>query len=111
MEEYLHLFDNKEATVLDIWKNLLQSISQMGDFTIEVKKTNLHLVKETAFLGVHPKKKWLDLNIVSKEPIDHPLLTKVDQVSKNRYHNNVRLYQLSDVDKSLILLIKDAYDR
>lgn len=111
MSDYKQLFDNKEEEVLAIFSTLLDFLHDLGPFDIEVKKTSLHLVKEKAFLGVHPKKKWLDLNIVSNQAIDHPLITKNEQVSKNRWHNNLRLSSVEEVDDTVKNLLQAAYLR
>lgn len=111
MEEFQCLFDKKEENVKAITEGILEILHQFGHYHIEIKKTSLHIVKEKAFLGIHLKKKWVDINIVSNRAISHHLITKVDQVSKNRYHNNLRLTGLSDIDASITVLLKIAYER
>lgn len=111
MEDFEFLFDKKEEVVKALTVKMLKQLDQFGPYQIEVKKTSLHIVKEKAFLGVHPKKKWLDLNLVSNMPLEHLLITKVEQVSKNRYHNNLRLSSLNDIDKAVIELLKITYER
>ncbi|AUC24978.1 DUF5655 domain-containing protein [Streptococcus uberis] len=111
MSDYLPLLVNKEKTVSELLETILSILEQFSPYQIEVKKTSLHLVKEKAFLGVHPKKKWLDLNIVSNQAIDHPLITKNEQVSKNRWHNNLRLSSVEEVDDTVKNLLQAAYLR
>lgn len=67
------------------------------------------MVKEKAFLGIHPKKKWLDINIVSNQAIDHSLITKNEHISKNRWHNNLRLSSVEEVDDTVKKLLQAAY--
>lgn len=83
----------------------------MGDYNIEVKKTSLHITHGSAFLGIHPKKNWLDLNIVLNHELKDPLVRKNEQVSKFRWHNEVRLSRSTDIDPSLINAIQEAYAR
>lgn len=111
MSDYQPLLVNKEKTVSELLETILSILEQFGPYQIEVKKTSLHLVKEKAFLGVHPKKKWLDLNIVSNQAIEHPLITKNEQVSKNRWHNNLRLTTVEEVDDTVKDLLHTAYLR
>ncbi|MGI1748523.1 DUF5655 domain-containing protein, partial [Streptococcus uberis] len=61
MSDYKQLFGNKEEEVLAIFSTLLDFLHDLGPFDIE---------------------EWLDLNIVSNQAIDHPLITKNEQVSK-----------------------------
>ncbi|MGI1767730.1 DUF5655 domain-containing protein [Streptococcus uberis] len=111
MSDYQPLLVNKEKTVSELLETILSILEQFGPYQIEVKNTSLHLVKEKAFLGVHPKKKWLDLNIVSNQAIEHPLITKNEQVSKNRWHNNLRLSSVEEVDDTVKNLLQAAYLR
>lgn len=111
MSDYLPLLVNKEKTVSELLETILSILEQFGPYQIEVKKTSLHLVKEKAFLGIHPKKKWLDINIVSNQAIDHSLITKNEHISKNRWHNNLRLSSVEEVDDTVKKLIQAAYLR
>ncbi|MFI3615208.1 DUF5655 domain-containing protein [Streptococcus uberis] len=111
MSDYLPLLVNKEKTVIELLETILSILEQFGPYQIEVKKTSLHLVKEKAFLGVHPKKKWLDINIVSNQSIDHSLITKNEHISKNRWHNNLRLSSVEEVDDTVKNLLQAAYLR
>ena len=104
------LFAGKNPIVTELFKAILEKLSYYDyDYGIEPKKTSLHLTNGATFLGIHPKKNWLDITIVSTEALDHPLLKKAEQVSKNRWHNDVRLSALTDLDDSLVSAIAHAY--
>ncbi|MGH2268698.1 DUF5655 domain-containing protein [Streptococcus uberis] len=90
MSDYKQLFGNKEEEVLAIFSTLLDFLHDLGPFDIE---------------------EWLDLNIVSNQAIDHPLITKNEQVSKNRWHNNLRLSSVEEVDDTVKNLLQAAYLR
>jgi hypothetical protein len=77
---------------------------------VEPKKTSIHVNRAAAFLGVHPKKKWLDLNVVTDAPIKSPKVRKTEQVSKNRHHNLVRVASADDMTPELFGWIKHAYE-
>lgn len=111
MSDYQPLLVNKEKTVSELLETILSILEQFGPYQIEAKKTSLHLVKEKAFLGIHPKKKWLDINIVSNQAIDHSLITKNEHISKNRWHNNLRLSSVEEVDDTVKKLLHAAYLR
>ncbi|MCK1238799.1 DUF5655 domain-containing protein [Streptococcus uberis] len=111
MSDYQPLLVNKENTVSELLETILSILEQFGPYQIEAKKTSLHLVKEKAFLGIHPKKKWLDINIVSNQAIDHSLITKNEHISKNRWHNNLRLSSVEEVDDTVKKLLHAAYLR
>jgi uncharacterized protein DUF5655 len=42
-------------------------------------------------------------------PIQSQRITKTEQVSKSRFHNEVKLASPSDVDEELLGWLKDAY--
>lgn len=48
---------------------------------------------------------------MSSQAIDHPLITKNEQVSKNRWHNNLRLSSVEEVDDTVKNLLQAAYLR
>lgn len=107
MEE--QLFEGKNLEVMAIYQAIMQSVKKLGPVKIEPKKTSIHIVSRVAFLGVHPKTKWLDLNIVTTEAIKSSRVTKTEQVSANRFHNTIRLSEVNEVDKELINWIEKSY--
>ena len=105
------LFANKNDNVKEIYHAIIDMLNSIGEYKIEVKKTSIHVVKKSAFLGINPKKKWMDINIVTTHPIENEKITKVEQVSKNRFHNNLRIMDKSELDSEVISMLKDAYNK
>ncbi|MBM7692232.1 hypothetical protein JOC77_001659 [Peribacillus deserti] len=103
------LFSNKASNVYGIYLKILDLLKEIGPFEIEFKKTSIHLLNKSSFGGVHPKKKWLDLNLVTNHQIEHEKITKIEQVSKNRLHNNFRFYSVDDLDQEFLALLKESY--
>ena len=103
------LFANKEQRVRTVYNKVLSSLSTIGPVKAEAKKTSVHLVRATSFAGVHPKKAWLDLTIRSDQPIRSARIRAQEQVSKNRWHQDVRLSSPADVDAEVIDWLKSAY--
>ena len=98
------------AEVKDLYKILLGTIRKFGEVTVEEKKTSIHLKSGKGFAGVHPRKNYFILNIVSSSPIKSPRITKTEQVSKNRYHNELKIKKPFDINEELIAWLKTAYD-
>lgn len=107
MEE--SLFEDKEPKVKAIYNAIKRAANKLGVVKFETKKTSIHIVARVAFLGIHPKTKWLDLNIVTTEPIISSRVSKTERVSANRFHNSIRLTEESQVDSELINWIKKSY--
>ncbi|MCA9390076.1 DNA replication protein DnaC [candidate division WWE3 bacterium] len=103
------LISSSEQNVQDIYEVLIKKVHALGDITIEEKKTSIHVKARSAFLGIHPKKKFLDINIVTANPIDAPRVKKTEQVSANRFHNEVRLENVDQIDTELMAWIQQAY--
>jgi len=49
------------------------------------------------------------LNLRTDYPIDSPRITKTEQVSKNRFHNELKLSSPDEIDEELLGWLKDAY--
>ncbi|MDZ4719014.1 MAG: DUF5655 domain-containing protein [Roseiflexaceae bacterium] len=104
------LFAGGDPDVQATYERLLAVLEEIGPFRVEPKKTSIHIVRETGFAGVHPRKRSLILNLRTAQPIQHARITKTEQVSRNRYHNEVKLEQPDDVDAEIIGWLRDAYE-
>jgi len=93
------LFAGKDEVVQVIYTRLLEALSRLGPFQEEPKKTSIHLVRNTGFAGVHPRKSYLYLNLRTDYPIDNPRIAKTEQVSKNRFHNELKLNSPDEIDE------------
>ena len=91
------LFEKSSVQVVQIWADLKMLLGTLGSVTYEIKKTSIHCMKTSGILGIHPKKSWLDVNIVLDRSLTGLVDCKVEQVSKNRYHNEVRLKEKDDI--------------
>ena len=103
------LFANKEPAVRATYDKVLSSLAKVGPVKVEPKKTSIHLVRNTSFAGAHPKKAWLDLTIRTDKPIKSARVRAQEQVSKNRWHQDVRLTSAADVDAEVVNWLKSAY--
>jgi hypothetical protein len=93
-----------------IWQALERRLGELGPYEVEAKKTSLHVTRGRAFLGVHPRKGALLLNIVTAEPIESPRIKKRERVSANRVHNEVLVQSPADLDEELVGWIRAAYE-
>lgn len=103
------LFAGKAQHVLATYEQLLIELRMLGPFQVEPKQTSIHLVRRVGFAGVHPRKAYLYLNLRTDAPIESPRIAKREQVSKSRYHNELRLDQPADVDAELVGWLSAAY--
>jgi Domain of unknown function (DUF5655) len=103
------LFVNKKPAVRGTYDKVVSSLAKVGPMKAEPKKTSIHLVRETSFAGAHPKKAWLDITIRSDKPIKSKRIRTQEQVSKNRWHQDVRLTSPAEVDAEVVGWLKSAY--
>ena len=104
------LFVGKDAIVQATYARLLEALHALGPFQEEPKKTSIHLVRTVGFAGIHPRKNFLYLNIRTDSPIEGPRIVKSEQVSKNRFHNELKLSSPDEIDAELLEWLRDAYE-
>jgi hypothetical protein len=93
-----------------LYTALLEHLAGVGEYTPEVKKTSVHLVAgKGAFLGLHPRTAGLLVNIVLGHRLESPRVVKAEQVSKSRYHNEVKVGSEAELDEELLGWIREAY--
>lgn len=103
------LFAGSDSAVQTTYERILAVLAAIGPFRAEAKKTSIHLVRATGFAGVHPRKCALILNLRLAEPIQSARGVKTEQVSKNRYHNELKLERPEDVDAEVAVWLCEAY--
>ncbi len=96
--------------VKDLYQSLLSKLNNFGNIIVEEKKTSFHSKNKSGFAGIHPRKDYFILNIVSDSPIRSPRVVRMGQVSKSRFHNEVKIERIEDIDEELIEWLKKAYN-
>ena len=110
-----HYFDRYKPMHLAQQIEWRQSLGKRADtnqafkIVVEEKKTSFHIKNKSAFAGVHPRKNYFILNIVSALPIKSSRMAKIEQVSKSRFHNELRIEKVGDMNNELINWLKEAY--
>jgi len=102
-------FVGKDPVVRAIYDRILKEARKLGPVIEEPKKTSIHLVNKSAFAGVATRKDALILNVKSAAPIKDARFKKSERVSASRFHQEVKLISIEDVDASLIGWLKEAY--
>ena len=94
----------------ELYAELLSHLKKIGTFATEQKKESVHIVHRRAFVGVHPKKSYLGVNIVLEKKKASPRADKVDQVSSHRFHHFFKITSKRQMNKSFVRLLQEAYD-
>jgi hypothetical protein len=77
--------------------------------TEDPKKTSIHLNHKTAFAGIRTQKKALLVNIKSAEAIKDARISKSEKLSASRYHQEIKLTSVEEVDSQLVGWLREAY--
>jgi hypothetical protein len=110
MPERVDALSSASPVARALYEELLRAIAQFGAFEIEVKKTSIHLVRSSAFVGVHPRKHHLLITMKAAAPIPSGRIVKTEQVSTNRWHLDVKVSIAGDFDAELMGWLREAYE-
>jgi hypothetical protein len=93
-----------------LYAALVERMQGLGPYQEEPKKGSIHVVVgKGAFLGVHPRAAGLLLNIVLDRALESPRVAKAEQVSRTRFHNELKVTELAEIDAELLGWIREAY--
>jgi hypothetical protein len=93
-----------------IYDRLIAVVKEFGRVEQDPKKTSIHLNRTTAFAGIAVRKAHLVVTIKSNRPIDSPRIFKSEQTSAKRFHHEVKLTSVTDMDAELRRWLQAAYD-
>ena len=110
MADVPDVLTKSEPNVLATYDAILTYAAMLGPYQADAKKTSIHLVRDTGFAGVHPRKAHLILNVRLGRALPDGSRWKSEQVSKNRWHHEARLASPDDVDAEVKALLKEAYE-
>ena len=100
----------KEQIVSDIYEKLITELQKFGPLKIEPKKTSIHLGNRFGFAGVYTRNEYINIELHLNYKLTSKRVSKVEQASANRFHHTIRLTKPKDVDKELLVWLKEAYE-
>jgi hypothetical protein len=103
-------FIGKTGEVRTIYDRLVALAESFGPVRQDPKKTSIHLNRETAFAGVTVRKAHIVLTIKSDRLLKSPRVFKSEQTSAKRFHHEIKLSAIEDLDTELQGWLKAAYD-
>ena len=103
-------FVAKDEVVRTIYERLLTATRGFGPVKQDPKKTSIHLVNRTAFVGVVTRKHALVLTVKSERKLSGRRIRKSQQTSPHRVHHEIRLTSPADVDAELTKWLQAAYE-
>ena len=103
-------FAGKDSVTKAIYEQLLKGVKKFGRVVEDPKKTSIHLANKTAFAGVATRNKAIVLTIKSDRDLSSPRIHKSQQTSARRFHHEVKLTSLAEVDAELLGWLQNAYE-
>jgi hypothetical protein len=97
-------------TVEDLGKSFFRLLDTIGRYKIERKSRSIHITRKRAFVGLHPTKSYLGINVVLDRAQAAPPASKVEKVSANRFHHFYKITSRKELNKSFVRLLHEAYD-
>jgi hypothetical protein len=95
-----------------LYERLVRELAEIGEYRVEEKKTSLHVVAgRAAFLGIHPRREGLRLNVVLDRELEGPRVVKCEKVSSKSFHNEVDVKSEGQFDDELRGWLREAYER
>ena len=98
---------SSEPEVHELYRALLLFCRALGPFSVDA---SVHLVRKSAFAGVHPRRKHLVFTVKSAAEIDSDRIFKSEQVSKSRWHHEIKLNDRTDLNPELLGWLRDGYN-
>lgn len=103
-------FEGKDPVVRKIYDSLIKNLKKIGPLVEDPKKTSIHINNKTALAGVATRKAHIILTIKSDKKLASPRIHKSEQTSAHRFHHEVKLTAVSDVDEELMSWLRTAYE-
>lgn len=100
---------NKSAEVQAIVEKLLNAVAKFGDVTLNPVKSSIQVKAGATFLSIKPKKESVEIEFQLDEEIVQYPIYKYFRVSKNRVLHFASLEKKSDINKTLLSLLKKSY--
>ena len=94
----------------EVYSRLLRAVGRFPPILEERGDRSVLLRSRGGFVGIHPKRGGLDLQIVTDHVIRAARVGKVDRVSASRFHVHVRIVSAADIDPQLLGWLREAYD-
>lgn len=99
--------DPTSSTIYDV---LMERISALPGCEVQENASSFHVARGRAFLGIHPRRGGLLVNIVLTRQLESPRVFRSTRVSANRWHNEILLLDAAALDAELDGWIREAHD-
>ena len=100
---------NASGSGRQVYAALIGLLDSVGPYQVDAEPSALHITHGPAFLDVRPRPDGLLLSIVTSAPLAGDRIRRSEQVSANRWHNEVVVPDPDEVDDEVAAWIGAAY--
>jgi hypothetical protein len=103
-------FEGRSPVVRDIYDTIVAAAREFGPVEQDPKKTSIHLNRKSAFAGIQTRKDFLILTVKATSDIDSPRISKRENTSACRWHHEIKIFNLDEVDNEIIGWLRNGYE-
>jgi hypothetical protein len=92
-----------------VYGALMDKISAMDGCELQENASSFHVAHGRAFLGIHPRRGGILVNIVLTRELESTRIHRAERVSANRWHNEIILKDPAEIDAELLNWISEGY--
>lgn len=92
-----------------IFGDLMQHVAALEGCELQENASSFHVSHGRAFLGIHPRRGGILVNIVLTRQLETGRIHRAERVSAGRWHNEVILKDPSELDGELLAWVQEGY--
>jgi ABC-type antimicrobial peptide transport system ATPase subunit len=105
-----HHFGDKPRELRRLFDHYLSVVRSFGPVTVIPQKSRIALQVRVRFAGAVVRNRWLECGFWLKRRAAHPLIHKVEVLLGRDFLHYFHLTKASQLDASLVVLLREAYD-
>ena len=94
----------------DAWERLRETAADFGEQRIYASHHSIMFSRKSCYFVVRPKKSFLEVCIFLGRAVKSPLVRRVDEASKSRKANFIRITHRDEVEAPITDWLREAYD-
>jgi hypothetical protein len=98
-------FAGTDPVVRQLFDRLL---AELGPVTVLPEKTRIALAVRMSFAAIRPRRHWLDGHLVLAREAQHPLIRRVQVLSRRNVVHEFRLTDPAELDDGFLALLHEA---
>ena len=94
----------------EAWERLRETAVEFGEQRVYASHHSIMFSRKSCYFFVRPKKRYLEVVIFLSRPIKAPQVKRVDDASKSKVANFIRITHRDEVEPPITDWLREAYD-